>query len=105
MGEPRRRITLGDVSKAAGVSVMTVSNVVRGKTTLVKSETRKRVEAVIAQLGYRPNTSARRLRLSQEYSVGIVIADTDPAFLTDPFISRLVSGLSNYLSQLQYTLD
>lgn len=100
-----KRVTLGDVSKAAGVSVMTVSNVVRGKTHLVKSETRERVQKVIAALHYRPNVSARSLRLSQDYSVGIVIADSDPAFLNDPFISRLVSGLSNYLSALDYTLD
>ena len=102
---PGRRVTLGDVSKAAGVSVMTVSNVVRGKTELVKLETRKRVEAAIAQLRYRPNISARSLRLSTEHSVGIVISDSDPAFLTDPFISRLVSGLSNHLSKVEYTLD
>jgi len=37
--------------------------------------------------------------------VGIVIADSDPAYLNDPFISRLVSGLSNYLSSIDYTLD
>ena len=52
----------------------------------------KRVEQAIARLNYRPNRSARSLRLSEEYSVGIVIADSDPAFLNDPFISRLVSG-------------
>jgi LacI family transcriptional regulator len=105
IGRSGRRVTLNDVSKAAGVSVMTASNVVTGKTNLVKPETRKRVESAVAQLGYRPNISARSLRLSQEYSVGIVIADSDPAFLTDPFISRLVSGLSNYLSRVEYTLD
>jgi LacI family transcriptional regulator len=98
-------VTLADVSKDAGVSVMTVSNVVSGKAKLVKLETRRRVEASIARLNYRPNLSARSLRLSESRSVGIVIADTDPAFLTDPFISRLVSGLSNYLSGLDYTLD
>jgi LacI family transcriptional regulator len=98
-------VTLADVSRDAGVSVMTVSNVVRGKTQLVKLETRRRVEESIARLNYRPNLSARSLRLSENRSVGIVIADPDPAFLTDPFISRLVSGLSNYLSGLDYTLD
>jgi DNA-binding LacI/PurR family transcriptional regulator len=84
---------------------MTVSNVVRGRADLVKLETRKRVEESIAKLNYRPNLSARSLRLSENRSVGIVIADTDPAYLTDPFISRLVSGLSNHLSGLDYTLD
>jgi DNA-binding LacI/PurR family transcriptional regulator len=97
------RATLNDVAKEAGVSVMTVSNFVRAKP--VRVQTRKRVESAIARLNYRPNVSARSLRLSEEYSVGIVIADSDPAFLNDPFISRLVSGLSNYLSSLDYTLD
>jgi len=84
---------------------MTVSNVVRGRNDLVKLETRRRVEESIARLGYRPNLAARNLRLAEQRSVGIVIADRDPAFLSDPFISRLVSGLSNYLSGLDYTLD
>lgn len=100
-----KRVTLDDVAKAAGVSVMTVSNVASGKTNLVREETRTHVQAVIDRLGYRPNLSARGLRLAQQRSVGIVIADIDPAFLTDPFISRMVSGLSNYLSSLDYTLD
>ena len=82
---------------------MTVSNFVRGKP--VRAQTRKRVVEAIARLNYRPNLSARSLRLAEEFSVGIVIADDDPAFLNDPFISRLVSGLSNYLSSLDYTLD
>lgn len=82
---------------------MTVSNFVHAKP--VRPRTRKLVEAAIARLNYRPNASARRLRLSQEYSVGVVIADNDPAYLNDPFISRLVSGLSNYLSSIDYTLD
>jgi LacI family transcriptional regulator len=97
------RATLSDVARDAGVSVMTVSNFVRGKA--VRVQTRKRVQEAIARLNYRPHVSARSLRLSAEYSVGIVIADSDPAFLNDPFISRLVSGLSNYLSSLDYTLD
>lgn len=99
----RRPATLREVAEAAGVSVMTVSNVVRGKS--VRPETRQSVEDAIAKLRYRPNTSARRLRLAAQFSVGIVIADTDPSFLADPFISRVVSGLSNYLSALEYTLD
>ena len=98
-----QRATLGDVARAAGVSVMTVSNFVRGKT--LQARTHKLVAEAIARLNYRPNLSARSLRLAEESSVGIVIADSDPAFLNDPFISRLVSGLSNYLSSLDYTLD
>jgi LacI family transcriptional regulator len=102
-GRNSGRATLGDVAEAAGVSVMTVSNFVHGKS--IRVQMRKRVEEAIARLNYRPNVNARSLRLSEEYSVGIVIADSAQAFLNDPFIARLVSGLSNYLSGLDYTLD
>jgi LacI family transcriptional regulator len=98
-----QRTTLTDVARAAAVSVMTVSNVVRGKFVLPRNKAR--VEEAIARLNYRPNLSARSLRTSEARSMGIVIADPDPAFLIDPFISRLVSGLSNYLSSIDYTLD
>jgi LacI family transcriptional regulator len=97
------RATLSDVARKAGVSVMSVSNFVRGKS--VRMRTRRRVEGAIARLNYRPNVSARSLRLAEVRSVGIVIADRDPAFLNDPFNSRLVSGLSNLLSSVDYTLD
>ena len=98
-----KRATLSDVARAARVSVMTVSNVVRGK--LVLPENKQRVEEAIARLNYRPNLSARSLRTLEARSMGMVIADPDPAYLIDPFISRLVSGLSNYLSSIDYTLD
>lgn len=103
--QPGKRVTLRDVARAAQVSVMTVSNVVSGQPDVVRPETRRKVEEAITKLKYRPNLSARNLRLSQAHSVGMVIADNDPAYLSDPFISRLASGLSNYLSNLDYTLD
>jgi LacI family transcriptional regulator len=102
-GKRSGRPTLVDVAREAGVSAMTASNFVRGKS--VSPKTRLKLEGAISRLNYRPNASARSLRLSTEYSVGMLIADTDPAYLNDPFISRLVSGLSNYLSSLDYTLD
>jgi LacI family transcriptional regulator len=99
------RTTLKDVSIAAGVSVMTVSNVIRGRTGAVGDKTRARVEKEIKRLNYRPNASARNLRASASRSIGMVISDDDPSFLSDPFISQLVSGLSNVLSANDYSLD
>src|SRR5690349_15512341 len=84
---------------------MTASNAIRGKDHVVSEETRERVMRAVARLQYRPNVSARNLRASTSRSVGLVIADRNPAFLSDPFISQLVSGLSNFLSGVDYTLD
>jgi predicted RNA-binding Zn ribbon-like protein len=53
--------TMVDVAGRAGVSIKTVSNVVTGAWPVAES-TRSRVEAVIAELDYRPNLAARALR-------------------------------------------
>ena len=62
--------TVLDVGRVAGVSRQTVSNVLNSPE-VVKPDTRARVEAAIAQLGYRPHASARRLRTRRSSTIGI----------------------------------
>mgnify|MGYP000527697577 CR=1 FL=1 len=57
---PKKNPTLHDVAKAAGVSKMTVSRVLRG-TGRISEPTSKKVEAAVAQLGYRPNPMVQTL--------------------------------------------
>lgn len=57
------RVTMKDVSVAAGVSQATVSFVLNDKPTeSISPETRDRVRRAAAELGYRPNGAARALR-------------------------------------------
>jgi len=62
--------TVEDVARVANVSRQTVSNVLNSPE-IVKAETRGRVESAIAELGYRPHASARRLRTRQSSTIGI----------------------------------
>lgn len=62
--------TVEDVARVALVSRQTVSNVINSPE-IVRDATRERVEAAIAQLGYRPHASARRLRTQQSSTIGI----------------------------------
>lgn len=62
--------TIEDVAREASVSRQTVSNVIN-TPEIVKPATRNRVEAAIAQLGYRPNLSARRLRQQKSATIGV----------------------------------
>jgi DNA-binding LacI/PurR family transcriptional regulator len=62
--------TVLDVGRLAGVSRQTVSNVLNSPA-IVRPETRERVDAAIAQLGYRPHASARRLRTRRSSTLGI----------------------------------
>lgn len=58
---PRRRTTLKDVARLAGVSVQTVSNALNG-TGRLSAGTRERVLGAVGQLGYETHTGAASLR-------------------------------------------
>ena len=57
---PKKRVTIRDVAHAAGVSTQTVSRVMNN-ISYVSEGTRKRVETVVEEMGYRPSTLARSL--------------------------------------------
>ncbi len=66
----RRLPTVSDVARAAGVSRQTVSNVLN-TPEIVREATRERVRAVVAELGYRPHASARRLRTQRSSTIAV----------------------------------
>ena len=72
---------LKKVAEHAGVSVKTVSNVVRG-TVRVAPSTRERVERSLAELGYRPNLSARQLRQGRTGVVALAVPALDAPYFS-----------------------
>ena len=102
--KPQRRVTLRDVAQSAGVSPMTVSNFINGKFQFMSESTRRRVQRAAERLDYRPHASARSLRLAERMAIGMIIVDDEPAYLADPFITYVVAGLSNHLSERGYGL-
>ncbi|MET3577171.1 DNA-binding LacI/PurR family transcriptional regulator [Mesorhizobium robiniae] len=104
MNKLKQRATIKDVALAAGVSPMTVSNVLNGRMQYVGVATRKRVEHEIERLNYRRSTTARNLRVAEQRSIGMVIVDESPAFLADFFTCQVVAGLTNVLNVADYTL-
>ena len=99
-----KRSTIKDVAKAANVSSMTVSNVINRRSGFVSYKTRLRVEQEIVRLNYRRQTAARNLRASHQHSVGMIVLDESPKFLTDFFTTELVAGLANVLNNADYTM-
>lgn len=64
--------TLRDVAELAGVSAMTVSNVVNGREGKVSQATLERVREAIATLGYVPNAQARALAGASSRIIALV---------------------------------
>ncbi|HEY0186976.1 MAG TPA: LacI family DNA-binding transcriptional regulator [Cellulomonas sp.] len=73
-GGPARRAAIGDVARAAGVSVTTVSRVLNDAPD-VGAATRERVKRVIADLGFVPSTAARWLSRGQSSVLTVLTTD------------------------------
>ncbi|MFV2083106.1 LacI family DNA-binding transcriptional regulator [Micromonospora sp. LOL_021] len=70
-GRRRRRVSMADVARLAGVSTQTVSRVSTGHPGVVPS-TREQVVAAMQQLGYRPNSAARALKYGEFRTIGVI---------------------------------
>lgn len=92
------RVSVKHVAQRAGVSVGTVSNVLN-RPDAVKSTTRERVRAAMAELGFVRNESARQLRAGTSQTVGCVLLD-----LSNPFYTALARGIEDRLAADGLTL-
>ncbi len=71
-----RSVTLKDIALRAGVSTAAISQALNDRGTL-SAETRDRIKAVAAELGYTPNRHAAALRSGRTMSVGFLMPE-DP---------------------------
>jgi LacI family transcriptional regulator len=91
-------VTMKDVAARAGVSTATVSRVLSGKGG-VTPELDQKVRQAIAQLGYYPNATARRLRQRDTRIVGVIVSD-----IQIPFFASIVVGIESVLSEAGYLI-
>ena len=94
----RRPPTIRDVARHANVSVATVSRVLN-EIPVVRSEVRDRVRAAIAELGYRPSSTARNLSLGRSQAIGVVAP-----FFTTPSVVERLRGVSERAGTRGYGL-
>lgn len=91
-----RRASIRDVAARAGVSPTTVSHVLNNTPgTRTSPETRARVHAAAAQLGYSANAVARALRTRRSDSIGFV----GDEIATTPFAGKLIQGAQEVVRQ------
>jgi DNA-binding LacI/PurR family transcriptional regulator len=86
-------VTMADVARSAGVSTMTVSNVINGRPR-VGAATRERVLAAISDLGYQVNLAARHLRAGRTGVVGLAVPE-----LERPYFAQLAGRLADRFEQ------
>lgn len=86
----KHRPSVRDVAALAGTSTAVVSYVLNNGPRPVSDDARRRVEAAIETLGYRPNRLARGLRTKRTSTIGLVIPD-----LARPFFAQLAAAIED----------
>src|ERR1700734_2536329 len=86
-------VRLKDIARDLGVSVVTVSKVLRGNTDISEA-TRRRVLKRMKELNYQPNMMARGLASGRTYTVGLVVPD-----LVHPFFGEFAKSLGGALRE------
>lgn len=93
-----KKASAADVATLAGVSMQTVSRVVRGLDN-VQPATRDRVQQAMRQLGYSPNRAARALRSGRFHTIGVIMFT-----LSSYGNTKTLEAIAEAASEADYTI-
>ncbi len=88
-------VTIKDVARKSGVAISTVSKYLNGGN--VRQENAEAIRAAIAELDYRANPFARKLKSEYSRSIGILIPD-----LAAPFYGNVITAIDEIFRELGY---
>lgn len=88
------KITMADIADMAGVTKSTVSRYFNGGS--IKDSTREKIQRIIKEYNYEPNTFAR-LKARESNVVGVVVPT-----LNSKITSRVVTSIGRYLREQNY---
>lgn len=98
-------ITIKDIAAEAGVSVMTVSNVINNNHARVSPATEQRIRAIMEKHNYVPNMAARSLISKSSHIIAVLLPiwhASSASMLLDPYTGQLVGHLEELLRENQY---
>jgi LacI family transcriptional regulator len=94
----KRKVTIKDVAREAGVSYSTVSRVVNNYK-YVNPETREKVTVAMERLGYIANQQARSLARGRSQVIGLLIHSFETSY-----VAEIVRGIDDAIAEAQYDL-
>lgn len=90
-------VTIKDVAKETGLAISTISKYLNGGT--VREKNRIIIEEAVQKLGYFPNSTARALRTSKSYMIGLLAGNIDT-----PHTAAQISEIEKKMHSLNYSL-
>ena len=95
-------VTIKDVAKRASVSPSTVSRVISNHSG-ISSETKKKVQKVMDEIGYTPNLSARYLVTKQTKTILLVLKTASIEMRQNPFFTDVLISVSKVCKENGYS--
>lgn len=97
------RVTMKQIAQEAGVSVMTVSNVINGKGGKVSADRRLEIEKIIKKYNYSPNMNAKALVNASSRLIGLLYYSDGAGYdFSDPFATEVLSGIETVAKKENY---
>lgn len=97
------KLTISKIAELAGVSKATVSRVLNGYPH-IRPELREKVQAIITQTGFQPNSVARSLAYDRSNIIGLIIPKGANTVFTDPYFPVLTNGVTQVSNNNKLTL-
>src|SRR5579864_3217275 len=91
-------VTRKDISARSGVSVSTVGMVLNGHGERYTAETRRKVMEAAEALDYRPDISARGLRMKRSFLIGLSVFESNAGLM-----AKLIQGVQSGLELSEYS--
>ena len=82
-------VKIGDIAKATGFSITTVSKALNGYTD-ISDKTREKISVKAKEMGYFPNASARSLVMKRSFTIGVILDDASHEGLEHPFFAGVI---------------
>ncbi|HEY0826605.1 MAG TPA: LacI family DNA-binding transcriptional regulator [Bacilli bacterium] len=95
------KLTIQQIAEIAGVNKATVSRVLNGNTTISR-KTREKVEQLIKEYNYVPNSMARGLAFNKTFTVGFCHDYTDKRAFANLFFYKVLQGIENVIYRNDY---
>jgi len=96
--KPKKDITIYDIAQKLDLSSATVSRALQGKSSVNKN-TRRKIQRIAKELGYRHNTFASSLRKQKTNTIGVIVHE-----LNSNFITSVLAGIEKITTEAGYDL-
>ena len=94
----KKEITIYDIAKVLNISSATVSRALKDHES-VSLKTRKKIQAMAREMGYRHNNFASNLRRQKTNTIGIIVHE-----LNSNFITSVLAGIEKISTESGYNL-